>query len=260
MGIITIQTPFNIDLEFKVATPGKRMLAWLIDVIIICIYYSLMLRFVYPVLGMGTAINTAASLFVIIIPVLTYQLVFELFFNGQTLGKMLGGIKVIDKEGKEPTWGQYITRWILCLGNLFIYMVPYLLLQNFLMMIPFLILYLPDFITMLVSAKNQRIGDIAAGTVVIDKNYSANINETIYLNIQNEDYQPIFPQVMRLSDKDMNGIRNLLDERNPSKETERYIEDVASRIKTVLGIETDLGTMPFLHQLLKDYNYFTTRS
>jgi uncharacterized RDD family membrane protein YckC len=260
MAIVTIQTPFNIDLEFKIATPGKRILAWLIDIIIICIYYSFMLRFIYPLLGLGKAVSTAASLFVIIIPVLTYQLVFELLFNGQTIGKMAAGIKVIDKDGKEPTWGQYITRWILCIGNLFIYIVPYLLLQNFLLMLVFMILYLPDFLTMVVSKKGQRIGDIAAGTVVIDKNYRADIDETIYLNIESHGYQPVFPQVMRLSDKDINGIRNLLGENShPSKDTDHYTIEVALRIKAVLGIETNLYATDFLRQLLKDYNYYTTK-
>jgi uncharacterized RDD family membrane protein YckC len=259
MGIITIETPFNIDLEFKVATLGKRLLAWVTDIIVICLYYYLMLRLIYPLLGKSEAVTTAAELFMVIIPVLVYQLAFELFFNGQTVGKMVAGIKVIDKEGREPTWGQYLIRWMLCLGNLFLYIIPYLILQNAGLMILFMILYAPDFLVMVISGKMQRIGDFAAGTVVIDKNYKPNLNETIYLETGNKEYQPLFPQVMRLTDRDINGIRNLLNMKRPTKDTEHYMIDVTIKIKTVLGIESDMHAAEFLHQLLRDYNYITAR-
>lgn len=259
MAVITITTPFNIELEFKVASFSKRLLAWIIDLVMICIYYYIMLRFIYPVAGMSEGVKTAAGLFMIIIPVLLYQLVFELFFNGQTIGKMAAGIKVIDKEGNEPSWGQYIIRWMLCLGNLFIYIVPYVLMQSVLLLLVFLILYLPDFLSVVISAKSQRLGDFAAGTVVIDKSYRPDISETIYQAIEQVDYQPVFPQVMRLTDRDINGIRNLLNVKRPTKDTEHYIIDVAHKIKTVLGIESNLYPTDLLRQLLKDYNYFTTK-
>lgn len=259
MNTVTIETPFNIDLEFRVATPGRRMLAWLIDVVLICIYYYVMLRFIYPLLGMGQAVSTAASLFLIILPVLSYQLVFELFFNGQTVGKMLVGIKVMDKEGKQPTWGQYITRWFLCLGNLFIYTVPYVLFGNIGVLVAMTMLYMPDFFCMLVAKKNQRIGDLAAGTVVIDKNYVADIQQTIYLQVEHDEYKPMFPQVMKLSDKDINGLKNLLNNRNPSKSTLRYTAEVIARLKQFLQIETDLHPQDLVEQLLRDYNYYTNQ-
>jgi len=256
MSIITIGTPFNIDLEFKIATFNKRLLAWLIDIVVICTYYYLMLRFIYPLAGMRNGVSSAASLLLVIIPVMAYQLMFELFLNGQTIGKMAVGIKVIDKEGQEPTLGQYITRWILCIGNLFVYIIPYILLASPAFMIFFMVLYLPDFLTMVISAKSQRIGDFAAGTVVIDKNYKANINETIYLEIEDTGYKPLFPQVMRLTDRDINGIRNLLNTKRPTREIDHYTIDVAQKIKTVLGIQTDMYAVDFLEKLLQDYNYF----
>jgi uncharacterized RDD family membrane protein YckC len=258
VGIITIGTPFNIDLEFKIASLGKRLLAWFIDIIVVCVYYYLMWRFVYPLLGRGEAITMAAELF-LIIPVLIYQLAFELLFNGQTVGKMLAGIKVIDKKGHEPTWGQYITRWMLCLGNLFLYILPYQILQNAWLLLLFMMLYTPDFFTMIISSKTQRIGDFAAGTVVIDRKYKPDLNETIYLQIENKNYQPMFPQVMRLTDRDINGIRNLLNTKRPTQDTEQYMVDVALKIKSVLEIESNMYAQDFLQQLLRDYNYFTTR-
>ena len=257
MPAIIITTPFNIDLEFKTAAIGKRILAWLIDVLIISLYYWLMLRFIYPLLGMKESIDTAAELFIIIIPVLLYQLAFELFMNGQTLGKKVVGIKVIDKEGREPTWGQYLIRWLLCIGNLFIYIIPYIMLRIPAGIIFFMILYLPDFLCAVISAKAQRIGDLAAGTVVIDNNYKSNISETIYLNIEQDSYKPMFPEVMRLTDRDINGIRNLFNAKKMSTDTEIYVRQVAHKIKSVLSIESEMEPFDFLEQLLMDYNYYT---
>ena len=260
MAIITITTPFNIDLEFKIATFNKRLSAWVIDIVIICLYYYLIMVIIYPLLKMGEAISTSAGLFFIIIPVLVYQLVFELLFNGQTIGKKLAGIKVIDVEGREPTWGQYITRWILCLGNLSVYAIPHLLTRSFFILPAFLVLYAPDFLCMVITARAQRIGDLAAGTVVIDKNYRSDINETIYLDIDNVHYQAVFPEVMRLTDRDINGIRNLLSKKRTSRETEHYMIDISQKIKAVLQIESDLYPSDFLHQLLKDYNHLSAGS
>ena len=79
------------------------------------------------------------------------------------------------------------------------------------------------------------------------------------MEIEKKDYVPIFPQVMRLSDRDINGIRNLVKEKRPSKDAEMYMIEVAQKIKNVLGIESDLYPTDFLQQLLKDYNYFTTK-
>ena len=127
-------------------------------------------------------------------------------------------------------------------------------------MIVFLILYLPDFLCVMISAKSQRIGDIAAGTVVIDNNYRSSIGETIYLQIEDAAYKPVYPEVMRLTDRDINGIRNLLNVKRPTRDTEHYMIDVTQKIKSVLGIESDLYPTDFLKQLLKDYNYFTTKT
>ncbi len=260
MAIITVSTPFNIDLEFKVALFGKRVFAWLTDMVVITLYYYLMLKFIYPFAGISESFDSTSSVLIIIIPVMLYQVVFEMLMNGQTIGKLITGIKVIDKEGKEPTLGQYITRWLLCLGNLFIYIVPYILFEHPWMMFGFIMLYIPDGISMLVSAKSQKISDLAAGTVVIDKNYRPDIHETIYLQIENKDYIPLYPQVMRLTDRDINGIRNLLKNRKNTKSDDHYMISIAQKVKTVLGITSDMYAADFLQQLLWDYNYYTTKS
>ena len=257
MASITVGTPFNIDLEFKIAAFGKRLLAWFVDFVIICFYFIAVLRYLSPLLGVADQVTSLAGISVVTLPALFYQLLMEILMNGQTLGKKVTGIKVVDREGREPTWGQYTIRWILCTGNLAICSIPYTILRAPVLVIFSVIVYLPDVLSLLIAAKRQRLGDLAAGTVVIDSNYRASIHETIYLEIEDKHYQPVFPQVMRLSDRDINGIRNLLKMKTGTRETDHYIIDVSQKIKKVLGIESDLYPLDFLEQLLLDYNYYT---
>src|SRR5690606_27205221 len=107
------------------------------------------------------------------------------------------------------------------------------------------------------SKHTQRIGDIVAGTVVIDEKAQTQIRDTSYIDLNEIDYQPVFPQVMQLSDRDINGIRNLLDIKTKSHDTETYTEQVKNRILEVLKIETELEARSFLNQLLKDYNFLS---
>ena len=265
MSIVTIATPFNIDLEFKTAAFNKRFFAWVIDLIIICAYNYVMQYFILQPLGIDS--DAAGVVFILFtaLPTFLYNLIFETFFNGQSLGKKLAGIKVLSKDGNEATFSQYLTRWLLGFGNYVILWLPYIIeeaiqhpLYIFLIIVP-MFFYIPDAISFGVSEKSQRLGDLAAGTVVIDNRYDTSINETIYLEIEDDGYTPQHPEVMRLTDKDINGIRNLLDVRHASKDNYAYTVQVASRIKQVLGIESDLESSEFLYQLLRDYNYLTRK-
>ena len=259
MSLITVNTPFNIDLEFKVAAFLNRLAAMLVDIVIITLYYWLVLGAIYPLLGLSDSADSLVSMFLIVLPVLLYQLSFEIFFNGQTLGKKLTGIKIIDKEGKEPTLSQYLLRWILNIGNTFIYVLPKLLIISPFFVLLVFIAYIPDAIVMLISLKMQRIGDLVAGTVVIDAKYQPDISSTIYQEIEVKAYEPIFHQVMKLSDRDINGIKNLLQTRISTKEQQQHCNYIVLKIKKVLNIETQLEGEDFLRQLLFDYNYITSK-
>ena len=64
---------------------------------------------------------------------------------------------------------------------------------------------------------------------------------------------------MKLTDRDINGIRNLLYMKEGSKDTNMYMGQVVMRIKEVLKIESDLEMRDFLWQLLQDYNFLTRK-
>lgn len=260
MAIITISTPFNIDLEFKAATFGSRLLAWAIDLAIIFVYYYIMFRGLWAVFGrVSEGTGLAIALCFIILPVIAYQLVFEIFLNGQTPGKKLARIKIIDNRGQQPSWGQYVTRWMLSLGNMYLFALPFIIVFNPRYAFSFFIVYIPDVISMMVTPASQRVGDLAAGTVVIDARYRPDINNTIYQEIEVRDYLPVFPQVMQLTDRDINGIRNLLEMNKNSRNPDDYTRQVVMKIKKVLKIEHELDGFDFLSQLLYDYNYLSSK-
>lgn len=264
MSTVTVSTPFNIELEFQTAAFGRRVYAWFLDLVIICAYNYLIQFFVLSPLGYNSKSSVIVFFLFTAIPCFLYNLLFEVFFNGQTPGKRIAGVKVISREGDEATLSQYITRWLLGLGNYIMFILPYLVEYTLLMPLYIIYLliiltffYLPDIISIAVSSKSQRLGDLAAGTVVIDERSKTNIDDTIYLEIEDKNYKASFPQVMRLTDRDINGIRNLLDMKQTDKEAVNYAEQISNRIKEVLSIESDLHPRDFLHQLLQDYNYLT---
>jgi uncharacterized RDD family membrane protein YckC len=266
MALFTVTTPFNIDLEFSLAAFYKRMFAWMIDLLLIFIYCYIMLFFVFrSVISENRfaaetegKLGTALVILTIYLPVLVYHLLFEIFMNGRSPGKFFLGIKVMNKEGASATLSQLLLRWILFLPNYFLILVIWAYEPTALFAIIFFLglAALPDIICVAVSAKSQRLGDLAAGTVVVDTKYKMDIQETIYMEVETSGYQPVFPQVLKLTDRDINGIRNLLSGKI-TKETDNYMYRVAYRIEEVLQIKMNGDPGFFLQTLLKDYNYLT---
>ncbi len=241
MSVITVTTPFNIDLEFRIAAFHKRLLAWLMDLLLIYTYVYIVNRFLVQPLGVYESLGDTAAILLLLIPAYSYHLFCEIFWSGQSVGKKAMGIKVIDLSGNEATVSQYLLRWLFRLFDMMITLGAAAVLSAAL------------------SKYNQRLGDLVAGTVVIDKNYRTGIDETIYLELEEEGYKVMYPEVMRLSDRDINGIRNLLHTRGSNRDTELYMAQVASRIEEVLQIKTELEPRELLEQLLKDYNHLTQK-
>lgn len=264
MPLLNVSTPFNIELEFALATFGKRLLSWLIDLLVQYCYAFVMLYFIFSNIFSSKEGYTEATEFVliklvIILPALLYPLLMEVFNNGRTVGKMLMGLKVLNKEGASPTLSQYALRWMINVPN---FAICGLLIEA---ASPFVFIYIlmiagfmaiPAAISIAVTNYSQRLADLAAGTVVVDYKYRMHIADTIYMDVSNTEYKVVFPDVLKLSDRDINGIRNLLNNK-PNKDTENFMLRVALRIEEVLQIKMNGTPRGFLHTLMKDYNYLT---
>ncbi len=140
-----IQTPEGVELGLRVAGPVARAYAWLIDLFIrIAIY--IVLSLVFSILG-----NFGMGLFMIVVFLLEwfYPVFFELYQQGATPGKKSLGIKVVNDDGTEVTLQSSLIR-------------------NLLRGIDFLpFLYGFGLVTMLFNKDFKRLGDFAAGTIVV---------------------------------------------------------------------------------------------
>ncbi|TDX00923.1 RDD family protein [Dinghuibacter silviterrae] len=240
MSTIRIPTSFNIDLEFDIPEFHRRLLALFIDWSLIFLFWLLTKAVTVAVLGRSDDMDTVMIAMEIAgIPILLYFLLSEIWMNGQSLGKKIMRIRVVNMNGGKPSLGQYFIRWLLrpvdfaitfCLGGL---------------------------LSVIFSKYSQRLGDLAAGTILISTNARAGLEETVFMELA-QDYVPQFPQVMRLSDRDLNTIRSLL-ERSKGSDNFHITATAAEKIKAVLHIDTPLEPYDFLETLLKDYNYISVQ-
>lgn len=259
MSNVQISTPFNISLEFEIAPFFKRLLAYFLDLMIMVAYATFMRFVLYDGVRLEGSFATGVDILAISVPLLLYHLVFEILFHGQSLGKMAMGIRVMSLDGGDPTISQYLLRWFFRVWEWplvfsFVYPGFWILLQLiFVGMFGVIVI-----IIIAVTANNQRLGDLAANTAIVSTRIKSSIHDTVFMEITQKDYVVKFPQVLKLSDRDINTIKTVLNDtykRNNFETAHR----IAGRIKTVLQIETDMQVDMFLQQLIADYNYLATK-
>ncbi len=258
MSIIQIATPFNIDLEFEIAEFHKRLLAYMIDFGILIIYSLTMKYFLFTDID-DLREYIGLAMLLISLPCMLYPVILEVLLKGQTLGKKIMGIRVISMAGGEPELGQYLMRWITRFWEwpfLFGYIISY-----YTPMLSFIIgtgiSGVAVVIIIAVNKNSQRLGDLGAGTVVVNTRSDLSINDTVFMNVA-QDYKVMFPDVMRLSDRDINTIKNIVTQAN-KKANYEMCNRVAMRVKDVLKINSNMDHLLFLEKLLEDYNYLATR-
>lgn len=257
MSVIQIATPFNIDIEFEVAEFHKRLLAYFIDFFLIIVYLFSMLYFLYGGLKLGEE-SGGFALIVIILPTLFYTMCSELLFGGQTAGKKILNIKVVSLDGGEPVLGQFLLRWFLRFYE-WGFIVFFLFWTNgFIGIVLLVVGGITSIITMLISPKGQRLGDMVAGTVVVNTKSMLTVDDTIFKHISQDNYKVSFPEVMRLSDRDINTVKNVIRQ---SQKTNNYdmCNRVAFKVQDVLKVSTEMYAIDFLEKILEDYNYLATR-
>ncbi|MHC4517884.1 MAG: RDD family protein [Planctomycetota bacterium] len=156
-----IETPENVNLHRRLAGIGSRLLAGLLDTLLIAGLYVVLL-IVLIVVGLdplGVRPDLADTLGMVLFAVLIlcafliywgYFILFETWLNGQTPGKRRMKIRVVQQEGAAVTLNAVVVR-------------------NLLRAVDFIGLYAVAGVSMFVTRKNQRLGDLAAGTVVVSE-------------------------------------------------------------------------------------------
>jgi uncharacterized RDD family membrane protein YckC len=265
MSVIRVTTNFNIDIEFEAASFPRRLGAWLLDMIVIFLYLfivTLIMRDAYRTLGT----DAAEALFILLfIPVFIYHLICEILMNGQSIGKRILRIRVVNERGGQPAIGQYVIRWLIRTSDLMVLVIMLSSLDAarqsnldyfWRIGIPMGML-LADLI-LVNSRRQQRLGDLLAHTLLISTRDRQSITDTVFLEVE-ESYVPSFPQVMQLSDRDINALKGILDTVN-KRNDHSLAEMAAAKIKAHLQIDTTLPAPAFLAVLLKDYNYLSVNA
>lgn len=268
MPVISIPTSFNIDVSFEVPSFGRRMASLIIDIAVEMLYLYLaywVLRKIAVDMNTYTEdgrYNYSALQLIIMVPFFLYHLIMEYTTNGQSVGKKIMGLRVVNENGGKASISQFLIRWLLRVSDLWFFILLILLatignngwqgIFAFLLGFGFLI---ADIVLVATSKKGQRIGDMLAHTILIRSNKKEDLANTIFREVR-EDYVPVFPQVMRINDRDLNVIKNLLDS---ARKTNNYesLRVAADRVKGYLKIESNMEPYQFLDKLLEDYNYLS---
>jgi len=149
---LTIATPEGVDLELTLAGVGSRFTSALVDYLI----QLVVLVALGFVLALGADVTPgsggyAAAVWVLLAFVLFvgYDIAFEVLASGRTPGKRMNGLRVVRESGGPVTFPTSVVRNVLRLIDL----LPGT--------------YLVGIASILVSKRNQRLGDLAAGTLVV---------------------------------------------------------------------------------------------
>lgn len=154
---LRVPTPEHVGVTYAVAGIGNRFLAAFLDVLLLgVLLVGLFLLFLAggpPLLRLspGTFSVLAGVVIVLLLLVLpfAYFVLFETFWNGQTLGKRAVGIRVIRDDGAPIDFVAAAARNLVRALDA---LPPALAI---------------DVLVMLLSSKGQRLGDLVAGTVVV---------------------------------------------------------------------------------------------
>jgi uncharacterized RDD family membrane protein YckC len=243
MATLRIHTTQNVTLQYEVASVGDRLVAALLDYLVLLVY-GVLLVMLFKAVGSDTSDNKAINYSdpaelvgvvlaaLILSPFVFYFLACEIFFNGQTLGKRARQLRVVRLDGTRPRLGDYFLRWLLrpleiiaTAGGL-------------------------ATIVVLLNGRGQRLGDLLAGTTVLNLRPQTShqaLDEAVPAG-----YQPVFEQAAQLSDHDVALLRRLLHH-SLRRQNHILLHETALKIKQLLGVSSDLPNEAFLQTVLRDH-------
>ncbi len=146
---LTIRTPEGVTFTLPLAGPVSRLLAWIIDAAGILTCYKLFVKLTVLMGIISPDFSSAISIFIFFVLRTGYSMAFEWYWRGQTVGKRVLGLRVMDVNGLRLQPSQIILRNLLRAVD----SLP--------------LFYLVGGVTSLINRYGQRLGDLAASTIVV---------------------------------------------------------------------------------------------
>ncbi|GAB5518271.1 MAG: RDD family protein [Rhodothermales bacterium] len=238
METVQIQTAQNVGIDVEVAGVGDRVVACIVDYLVVFSYFM-----VGSVVVAQTIDSIAAMVAVVLLPGWLYFLCCHVFFDGQTLGKYTMKIRVSRLDGRRPTLGNYVLRWLLRFIDID------------------LSTGMVGLVTILVNGQGQRLGDIAAGTTVVKVQRRLRLTDTLFMQVD-DDYTVTFLAADQLSDDDILTTKEVLTALRDDGKTSvsyRLGEQLRATLARKMNTTTDLSTYDFLRTVIQDYNHLKGR-
>ena len=240
METLSINTSQNVMIHYTSAGLGNRLLAGILD-LFFKMGFILTLGVLVSIFRVKNE-HTGESLDIlfntlIFLPYLLYDLLFETFMQGQTFGKKIMKIKVVKLDGTQPSFVSYLLRWFIrlveidmCAGLIAI-------------------------VSIAISKNDQRLGDLAAGTTLIQLRPEVTLKDTILQQVQHDSHKLTFSQISLLNDTDIALAKDVYDFYLKT-ENEVVLHKFSAKIKSKTGIMSDLPDADFIKTLLEDYSYY----
>ena len=156
---VTLQSVTGVDVELRIAGAGSRSYAFVIDWhirFIVAVAWFFIALFMYAgslsLLAMGGPRSGSGYLLVTLPPVIIYFLyhpILEIAMHGRTPGKRMAGVRLVSRTGDIPGAGALLVRNVFRIVD----------------SLPFL--YLVGLATVVFTEHQVRIGDLAAGTLLV---------------------------------------------------------------------------------------------
>ena len=148
-NLLRIQTPEGIVFPLTLAGPVSRSLAWIVDAFVVMTLEFLVMWGLGTLGILGADLAYAAMFILFFVISIGYPILMEWFWRGQTLGKRLVKLRVMDAQGLRLKPSQIVVRNLL----------------RFVDSLP--LLYAVGGAFCLLNRRCQRLGDLAANTIVV---------------------------------------------------------------------------------------------
>lgn len=246
MQTIFIKTSQNVSIEYELATLWERLLALLLDIIIVYVANLILITLLRAAFFASSDSALLMSVLYGLVPIvlfLIYQFTMEALGDGQTLGKRALKIKALRLNMDGSGLSDYMLRSIFYLIDFFFSggILAALLIST--------------------TQKRQRLGDLTANTTVVklQPSYSLKLQDILKISTL-EDYEPIYPEVRNLGEKDMLLIKGTIVRygKHKNRAHRKAVNDLSLHLQQVLGLpKIPKDRIGFLKTLIKDYIVLT---